>query len=144
MYVEEYPAPALVSGERGENLVRGNHTSFPRCSLQDRRVVDSFPAGCALAQPNPLAALLELKDRAFARWGNHEPGGTEDHARYDICTDCVPEALRNPTVRQLRQSEIRDNGADQTSHRPRAQTRHPYRRRSQHPARGNRKAVYVD
>ena len=38
---------------------------FPRCHLRNTRVVEGFPSECALAKPNSVDALLDLKNPTF-------------------------------------------------------------------------------
>ncbi len=75
---------------------------FPLCRLYEARLVDGFPTGCPMAQPNPLAALFALQERGWQRIGAEQAGGTTDLDRVDICNKCLNSVLPTPSVRRLR------------------------------------------
>jgi len=89
---------------RGDaNRIAEALTNFPLCILHNVRLVDRFPRGCPLGQPDIGAALNAFYQRGWQRIIDHHRGGGDDLARHEICSNCPARTHRR--VRYLRETE---------------------------------------
>ena len=82
--------------------VRHSRYEHPKCKLFSCRIVDAIPCGCPLREANPLTALDQLQDRAFARSAARDLRSVDDWQRMNVCDECAPRLLGNWHVKRLR------------------------------------------